>query len=230
MFYMPTIKIIFVRIEPMDLLALSAEFVKKLNAFLRTVDSNDKNILVEINNLIKRITTLQYRLSGADADIMTMISKAECQNKPKLDIYYVRKDGALKMVISKNIPKPVVDSVEKNNFECNCKFNEFLFFNELQGYILIESESSLREVDSNLYQICLQVFDHNYRSFEGFTCSIAFYTPDGRLYIIDALKFRSIIPQLRLLGCGVQKMIHCRSCVERLKMILEAFVVTETMI
>lgn len=94
---------------------------------------------------------------------------------------------------------------------------KYHFFNEFKQYELVKTEQELRNIDQTLSNVCISVFDHDYRSYEGFACIIAVYVTSGVVYIIDAIKFRDIITDLRLLRHSVNKIIHCRKCVERLK-------------
>lgn len=74
----------------------------------------------------------------------------------------------------------------------------------------------LFEVDETLSKVFLCVYDHSYSSFDGFSCYFTIATQNGELYVLDAIKFRDSVPNMRLLKCGVQKIIHCRECVKRL--------------
>ncbi len=201
----------------MKLIDLSAEFVKNLNTILKGVDLNNPNVIEEVRLLVRRIITIRDKLSDSESKLVSLIQKVENRfEKKENDVYYINQNGILKGILSRNIhnikPKPV----KKQNINCNCVSFTSEVYENIKKYVIIDSESLLYEVDSKLTQVILAVFDHDYRSFEGFVCWITILTPEGIMYIIDGLAFRDFIPRLKLLTCDVKKIIYCRECVERL--------------
>lgn len=204
------------QIYPMGLIDTTAEFVKRLNALVRDLDVRDENAMAQVDVLKRRIAAIRDRLSGAEARAIVLIDKLCTPPKEDTDTIFVRKDGMLKAIISESIQKPQVEPVKKADHGCNCSHSHMGHFSEPSQYMYIDTEAQLLEVDAAFVQVCLLVLDHDYRSFAGFCCYLAVCTPEGMLYMIDAIKLRTTIPRLRLLRCGVQKLVHCRRCVERL--------------
>jgi exosome complex exonuclease RRP6 len=200
----------------MSLVDLTAEFVKTLNHLIPTLDSSNSNTQEQIEFIKQRITKIREKVSGSELNVDILLTKLCINEIQPVDIIYVRKDTSLRAIVSTNITKPKINEVTRSSEKCYCIFSDFQYFQPLKGYILIESEKQLREIDAGLTQVCLEIFDHDYRSYNGFSCYAAVYTADGLLYIIDLIRFRELVPTLNLLKCNVLKMIHCRKCVERL--------------
>ncbi|ELA42896.1 uncharacterized protein VICG_00211 [Vittaforma corneae ATCC 50505] len=198
------------------LMDLAAEFVKQLNSAIGQLDTQNENHAGPIEKLADKISKTMKRCEASEDFINMLISKIEDSLKECRDVVYVRKDGNICAIVSRDIVKPNINTTSKLNIECTCLFAPFEKFEENKGYIIIDSEESLRKLDSMLENVILGVFDHDYRSFEGFSCFIGLYVPNGYIYIIDTVKFRDIIPQLRLLTCGVKKIICSQRDVDRL--------------
>ena len=200
----------------MSLLELTAEFVKTLNQVIPTIDNRNKNIMEELKTLKLRISRIISQTASSEGILIDFLKKQE-RNKEKISNYIiVRKEGELQAVISTSLQKTTIDPFEKINSECDCLIEGFETFNKLTNLMVIENLKQLFELDESIQNVCICVYDHTYRSYEGFTCFITIATPSGEAYAIDAIKFRDAITKLRLLKCGVQKMIHCRECVQRL--------------
>lgn len=200
----------------MSLIDLTAEFVKQLNLFIRSINMNDEQLMHRVADLRKRIASVIERTANAEARAVVQLGKLINTNPTADGVVYVRKDGLLKAVISMSVAKPVVGRTEQVETGCSCTSPGFGLFGAPKGYVYVESEAALFEADQTFSEVCIQVLDHDYRSFDGFSCYLAVRTPDGLLYVIDAIKYREAIPRLNLLRCGVLKLVHCRRCVKRL--------------
>lgn len=199
------------------IMSLTAEFVKALNKMIPTVDVTDKRDIEDIRILKNRIVEVMKLLEKSEDHVNVLLSRLESNHaKTKNEIVYVRSNGDLKAIVSPDIIKPEIFPTAKLKGECKCFFRRSEPFEGLKEYSMVDTEKKLREIDSSLKYICLEVFDHSYRSFEGFSCYLAIYTPSGHIHIVDGIKFREIIPCLRMLTCEVKKIIHCQRCVERL--------------
>lgn len=200
----------------MNLIDSAAEFVKKLNSLLKNLYNNDKETISKLKLLISRIINIRDKLTCAESKLVSMILKYENVQEKEDEIYYLKHNGVIKAILSKNIINIKPSAITKNKFECICELTEHVIFNSIKELIIVDSESLLHKIDVTFKNVIIEVFDHDYRSFNGFACWISVLTVDGMLYIIDCLKYREIIPKLRLLKCGVNKIIHCRNCVDRL--------------
>lgn len=195
---------------------LTAEFVKQLNSVLHRLDMRDKDHVELADKLRTRISEVMERCKGSEELVSLFLSKIEDNNTQCKDVVYVRRDGNLVAVVSRDVVKPAVGQVEKLSSECDCIFSRFQRFEDSKGYIMVDTEENLRKLDGMLTNVILGVYDHDYRSFEGFTAVLGLYVPDGYIYIVDAIKFREILPQLRLLRCGVPKVVTSQQGVDRL--------------
>lgn len=200
----------------MGLVDLAAEFVRQLNLFIRSADTSSTQTQRQIEDIKRRIAAIVEKTADAEAKAAMQLGKLICTAAPASNIVYVRRDGLLKAIVSMSIPKPAICPVDKIRLECDCQHHDFPQFKTTKEYVYIGTEEALFAADQTFSGVCIQVFDHDYRSFYGFSCYLAVYTVDGLLYIIDAIKYREVIPRLNLLRCGVQKLIHCRRCARRL--------------
>ncbi|KAI4291455.1 hypothetical protein PAPHI01_0729 [Pancytospora philotis] len=200
----------------MSLLDKTANFVKQLNSMVKSISVDDGAAMHQVDELRRRIQAIIEQTSSAEARAMMSLERlcqAEaCSSEP----LYVRKDGRLRAVVALDMIKPKITAVQKVQRRCDCAQATHPLFERCARTVYIGSEAELVSIDRGLDCVCIEVFDHDYRSFHGFTCFIAVYTPDGLLYVIDTIKFRETIPRLRLLGCGVRKLFHCEQCAERL--------------
>lgn len=199
------------------LMELTAEFVKTLNKTIPSIKPNDKSKIQDLELIKERIETQIISLESAEKNIVDNIKKIENYDKNRSDEpIYIRANGEINAIITFNETKPIITAVEKIEEAESSLFSLQCTFQKFENYFLIENELQLRDLDKTLLDACVAVFDHDYRSYEGFTCFIAVYIPDGNIYIIDCIKFREIIPKLKLLRKNVNKIIHCQKCVERL--------------
>lgn len=200
-------------------MSLAVEFVKSLNSIISVVDITNKSDMDDIEKLRERIIEVLKHLERSEEYVNTLLSRLESNSlREKREVIYVRIDGMLRAVVSPDMIKPIVFPTAMLDNKCTHAFDCVRPFETLSGYSVVETEEELRRFDSSLETICLGVFDHTYRSFGGFSCYFAIYIPSGYIYIIDVIKFRDIIPHLRMLTCETKKVIHCQRCVERLIM------------
>lgn len=197
------------------LMDLTAEFVKTINMTIRLMDPKNKDHMKIIDDLKLKIKRIMSKCENSEFLVNSLVSKMEENNKKCEDIVYVRREGSIKAIVSRDVLKPVLCNVKKLEIHCECLMSPFEAFNPFSGYFIIENEEDLRILDSHLKEVVIGIFDHEYRSFEGFTCLIGIYVPEGHVYIIDALKFRDIITQLRLFTCQVKKIFCSQNNVER---------------
>jgi len=109
-----------------------------------------------------------------------------------------------------------IDSSEAAN--CSCP--EFIFvasINLNKNFKILENENEILELDGLISEVFIETFPYTYRSYRGIVCWISIILPSGEVYLLDAIKFKHIIPRLRLLRCGVRKIVHCRKCVDFLE-------------
>jgi len=193
---------------------LTAEFVKQLNTVLGGLDMGDKDHVELIDRLRGKISSVMEICKDSEELVNQLLSKIEDNNKQCKDIVYVRKDENILAVVSRDVVKPTIGQVDKINIECDCLLNGFGKLEDNKGYVVVDSEENLRRLDGMLSNVVLGVYEHDYRCFEGFVAVIGLYMPDGYVYIIDGIRFREIIPQLRLLRCGVTKILTSQRGVE----------------
>lgn len=200
----------------MKLLDLTAEFVGRMNAFIARASADPSAHRDKVSLLVQRVAALKESLKSAEGDILLLLSKLETPPRKDCEVVYVQENGLLRAVVCRDIEKPEIARLESRDHECLCSHVEIGPFGPPKGYAMVEDERVLSEIDKGLDYVCLEVFDHDYRSFLGFTCWLSIYTSAGFLYIVDAVKLRDSLQSLRLFGCGVTKIIHCRACVERI--------------
>lgn len=200
---------------PGMLMNLTAEFVKTVNMIIQKMDTRNKDHMKIIDELRSKIKKVMMKCENSEFLVNSILSKIEENKKTCNDVVYVRKEGNIKAIISRDVLKPTIYDVKKLEIHCECLMSPFGVFNTFNGYFIVEKEEDLRVLDSHLKEVVLCIFDHEYRSFEGFTCLIGIYVPEGYVYIIDALKFRDVIAQLRLFTCQVKKIFHSQKDVER---------------
>ncbi|KAM0681592.1 Exosome component 10 [Glugoides intestinalis] len=198
------------------LVDLVAEFVKTLNTAIVQVDTRNREHIMLLEQLKDKIKHIMGLCERSEEIISSSLAKIEESVRECNDIVYIRKDNKIRAIVSRDVLKPVIMPIEKQLTECTCLFELPEYVKEYEGYTIIDTEETLRKMDKTLSTTIVAVFDHDYRSFEGFTCYIALFTLHGQIYIIDAIKFRGVIPQLRLLKCGVKKIFCSQMDVERL--------------
>lgn len=198
------------------LMDLTAEFVKKLNSIVQELDMENEEHASFVEVLRLRISEIISLCKNAEDNVNMLFNKIEDNCKECKDVVYVNKDGNVAAVVSRDVVKPTIGIVNKLENECHCLFDTLANFEETKGYIIINSEQDLRNLDESLNDVVLSVYEHEYRSFDGFTAALGVYLPNGYVYIIDAIKFREIIPQLNLLTCKVKKVVTSQWGIERL--------------
>lgn len=196
---------------------LTAEFVKTLNAKIAGMDVNDKRMLESMEHLKEQILGIMKIFETSEQTLNRILNKIEAYDCDRKDEpIYIRCNRDIQAIVTLNEIKPIINNVEKLEDGADNLFSISSYFEPLKEYVIVKNEEALRELDSSLKDVCLAIFDHEYRSYEGFTCFLAIYLPSGYLYIVDGIKFREILPHLRLLKGDVNKIIHCQRCVERL--------------
>lgn len=202
--------------KPATLIDLAADFVKTLNLAMPSFDLKKIEQLEELQTLQDRITKIMMKLEKSEENASLLLDQLERSVYECRDVVYIRKDGALKGIISRDTVKPEIRPIQKLETDCNCTNYLDFDFKEIQDYFIVETEKKLRELDDSLKTVILGVFDHDYRTYKPFTCIIAIYIPEGYVYLIDAIKFRFIIPELRLFKCGVKKVFASQYDVDRI--------------
>lgn len=202
--------------DRVSLMDFAAKFVKTLNLAMPNFNLQNISELEHLQKLQRRISEIMAKIEKAEENSCSLLDQLENPIHECKDVVYVRKDNNLRAIISRDIIKPIIRPVDKLEIQCNCEIHIETHFRAIQGYFIVETEKNLRELDSSLQNVIIGIFDHEYRSYEPYTCIIAVYVPDGFIYIIDAIKFRSLIPDLRLLKCGVRKLFSSQFDVERI--------------
>ncbi|KAI5149305.1 hypothetical protein ENBRE01_0822 [Enteropsectra breve] len=201
----------------MSLLDIVAELVKEINWILPSIDINNKQALDEIREIKEKMTSLISQTKQAEGKANQLLSKMLPQTpKHKDDFIYLRSNGAIVGVVSRNCPKPSIASLQPVNRECNCPFIINTTWKVPDSYTFVDTEEELMHLDETLSHASIQICDHSYRTYVPFICWIVLGTPNGQLFIVDALKLRRHLPSLKLWSCAVQKIIHCRECVRRI--------------
>ncbi|KAG5859019.1 hypothetical protein KMI_09g14460 [Encephalitozoon hellem] len=198
----------------MNLLDMSVKFVEEINLFLR--QENDELDAMEVERLIQRIEEVQLLVRDSEGSFRQMLEGIEAEESSKADtIVVITKNKKPICILGKEVVKPRIESINAGSINCThtpsfCKFKAF------SSTVHVKTLAQLLDIDKHITQAAIEVFDHTYRSYEGFTCLISVGDTNGNIYIIDAIKFRAFIPRLALLKCNVPKIIHCGGCVERL--------------
>ncbi|AFN84084.1 hypothetical protein EROM_111020 [Encephalitozoon romaleae SJ-2008] len=198
----------------MNLLDMSIKFVEGINLFLRQ-ESHDLNGL-EIERLVQRIEEIQLLVKDSEDRFKRILESIEVEESIRPDtIVAITKNKKPLCILGKEIVKPRIESIDAENIDC-CHTPSFGEFKAFSSTVYVKTLDQLLDMDKTITQAAIEMFDHSYRSYEGFTCFISVGDAKGNVYIIDAIKFRAAISRLELLKCHVPKIIHCRACVERL--------------
>lgn len=192
----------------MNLMDLSAKFVKEVNMFV--LRNREANPVTE--RLVERIKSVQTLAKDAEDRVRVVMEKLQIADVRKDKPFYITKGGTPICVVGKDIPKPRIEEIKMEKTGCeHCV--SFRRFEPLAKVTYVETSKQLMLIDKNIEQAAIEVFSHTYRSYNGFICFITLYDMNGSVYVVDAIKFRNHIPSLRLLNCGVPKIVHCRECV-----------------
>lgn len=202
--------------EDLSLMNLTAEFVKTLNSSIQSFNLKDISEVEQIQLLQQRIAKVMNLFEKSEENASVLLKQLGKSINECKDVVYIRKEGNLRAIVSRDIIKPVIRPVTKLEIECDCIFEVEERFEESKGYFSVETEEDLRKLDNMLSTVIVSVFDHKYRSYEPFTCIISLYVPAGFIYIIDAIKFRDIIPSLKLFRCGINKIFTSQFDVQRI--------------
>ncbi|KAL6120584.1 hypothetical protein NUSPORA_02663 [Nucleospora cyclopteri] len=194
--------------------------IKEITNFINTQNENEENKKDSFNHILNRIETILDDLRGIDVKVEEMTQQKEDSEKLDEEAIYVREGTNLKAIIGQNIPKIELSEINKLEESCNCQFNETEKFQPITTINVISDINSLFSIDTKFTTVVLEVFSHNYRSFKNFSCWFGIYTLKGEVYLLDAIKFRDMLVKMRLLRCGVQKIIHCENCA---KLLIEEF-------
>lgn len=200
--------------KPKTLMGFTSEFVKTLNVAIPNFNLKDFEEVSEIQALQQRLNSIMGKLASSEENASVLLDQIENSSPTCKDVVYVRHDNNLKAIVSRDIIKPKIRALQKLQIDCTCDWQIKKQFQASKGFFIVETEEKLREVDSALNEAVVGVFSHSYRTYTPFCCIIALYSPDGYIYIIDAIKFRTIIPGLRLLKCGVKKVFTSRRAVD----------------
>lgn len=198
----------------MNLLDMSIKFVEGINLFLRQ-ERHELDDL-EIERLIQRIEEIQLLVKDSEDRFKQILKSIEMEESARPDtVVAITKSKKLLCILGKEIAKPRIESIDAENIDCSHtpSFGEFKAFSST---VYVKTLDQLLDIDKTVTQAAIEVFDHSYRSYEGFACFISVGDANGNIYIIDAIKFRVAISRLGLLKCYVPKIIHCGNCAERL--------------
>lgn len=194
-----------------------SKFVKKFKEEISSLDLKNEKDFLKIEYLRKALSQWIKPFEKAEDNISILFSKINSASSERNDeSVYIRFNNEIIAVVSEKIIKTEIKQIDKNVTECFCDSFEIPHFMKIKNTSFISTEEELLEIDKKLDYACISVYDHDYRSYEGFSCYIAILTPYGDLFILDAIKFRAIIPNLRLLTCSVKKILHSQRCAKRL--------------
>lgn len=200
----------------MSLIDKTANFVKLLNSMVKMINVDDKRTMEQVEHMKLRLQHIIDQTASSEMVALASLEKLSRADAQCEEPIYIRWQGEIRAIITLNMIKPEILPIKKNMDECICAPCQAPYFNEVNSIVHIETETDLFTVDNGIQYACIEVFDHTYRTYHGFICVIAVATPEGVLYIIDAIKFREALPRLRLFKCGVAKFFHCNECIRRL--------------
>ena len=112
----------------MGLMDLAAEFVKILNSNIAAIDIEDKETLEKIEKLKNRIQDVMGLLENSESNANALLSKLDSQERKNDDVIYIKKEGELRAMVSRDVVKPVIREVEMLEDECGCIFDEMSSF------------------------------------------------------------------------------------------------------
>lgn len=199
----------------MDLLDLSMGFVKKINSFLDLERAGRR--AAEMARLVERISDVQALVSDANSRVSTIMKGLRNSGTEQGRVFCITKNRIPICIVGEKVAKPRISEVVAEETRCNHRVG-FKWFEAFASVLYVETRSQLVSIDRGIRQAAIEVFSHTYRSYKGFTCFISVGDCRGHIYIIDAIKFRDVIPSLGFLKCGVPKIIHCNECARRLVM------------
>lgn len=197
----------------MDLLNLSTAFVRKTNLFLRQSNQKGMDKPQVVKDLIDKIKETQACLENAKDRTSLIMRRLQNRSESPGKVFCVKNRGETICVVGERIQKPNLKEIVLERLECT---HDVVFqkFKPFVRTVYVETASQIRLIDKSILQAGIEVFDHTYRSYNGFICFISLYDTNGNIYIVDSIKFRDVIPSLNFLKCGVPKIIHCRGCAE----------------
>ncbi|ADM12602.1 uncharacterized protein Eint_111020 [Encephalitozoon intestinalis ATCC 50506] len=197
----------------MNLLDLSVKLVEEVNLFLR--QGRHSLDVLEMEKLVNKINEVQLLVKDSERNFKQILKEIEGEHARSDSVVIVTKNKKLVCVLGEEIVKPRIESIDAEDSKCS----HTPFFYEFKPFgstVYVETLDQLLDVDKRITQAAIEVFDHTYRSYRGFSCLISVGDTEGCIYIIDAIRFRAAIPRLALLKCGVPKIVHCEQCVQRL--------------
>lgn len=190
------------------------EWVTKLNQERGT--AQPATLPPEHTALIARLSRLLTLTADAEPAATAALRRIEDGALRPCTPVLVRTAGSLWGIVSPDVAKPRVAALPPLAEACHCPSTALPPFKLPTAHTAIDSEDALLALDRTLSVVCMQVFAHTYRSYRGFVCYISVLRPDGALFLIDAVRYRATLPRLRLLRCGVVKVLHCTACAARL--------------
>ncbi|UYI26318.1 ribosomal RNA-processing protein 6 [Encephalitozoon cuniculi] len=197
----------------MNLLDMSVRFVEGINLLLHhgrcSMDAS------EVERLMQRINEVQLLVRDSERNFRQILKSTEEGNVRRSSVVIITRDKVPICILGEEIAKPSIEDIDIESVECSHtpSFHEFMPFSNT---VFVNTKAQLLAIDRTITQAAIEVFDHTYRSYEGFVCFISAGDTRGNVYVIDAIKLRTVIPRLRLLGCNVPKIVHYGNCVQRL--------------
>ncbi|ORD96754.1 hypothetical protein HERIO_1322 [Hepatospora eriocheir] len=200
----------------MSITLIAKTILSEINKVISEINANN-GTSDDFKELITEINILTEKLKDSETNVRNLFELIEQENKTPDDAIYITENNQLRYIIPYNIIKPHIPEINKLESNCNCQKEHSFRFENLSDCVVIKDENMLIEIDSQLETVFIEIFGHYYRTYNPFICWMTLLDIKGKLYIVDVLKFRMILPKLRLLNCGVDKIIHCRECVRYLE-------------
>ncbi|ORD98716.1 hypothetical protein A0H76_2022 [Hepatospora eriocheir] len=200
----------------MPITLIAKTILSEINKVISEINANN-GTSDDFKELITEINILTEKLKDSETNVRNLFELIEQENKTPDDAIYITENNQLRSIIPYNIIKPHIPEINKLESNCNCQKEHSFRFENLSDCVVIKDENMLIEIDSQLETVFIEIFGHYYRTYNPFICWMTLLDINGKLYIVDVLKFRMILPKLRLLNCGVDKIIHCRECVRYLE-------------
>lgn len=196
----------------MNLLDLAVGVVEQVNLLVH----HHKHLLDRdtVGRLVQKIEETQALVKDAEHSFRRILKDIEAKEGGS-NVVVVTRNKVPVCIVGDGVAKPSLEDARASRPEC-CHAPSFGGFEPLRRVVHVETRGQLAAIDKTVSQAVVEVFDHTYRSYEGFTCLISVGDTRGNIYIVDAIRFRTAIPKLAMMRCGVPKIVHCSGCAARL--------------
>ncbi|OQS55047.1 hypothetical protein EHP00_1809 [Ecytonucleospora hepatopenaei] len=175
---------------------------------------NEHGINLDLSKFLNKLEKTRRIFCNAEQQLDTIQTRKSLSNKNGEEILQIWENEGIKAIVAKRISKPNIIHVEKVKEMCNCEveIERFSFESNYKQILVIDKLEDLKKLEENLKTCTIEVFEHKYRTFKPFICYIGIYLINAEIYIVDMLRFKSVLRESKLLRCGIPKILHCEEC------------------